>query len=158
VPKLFLPEHEWDTAACCKVSHPIDMGDLVLIVNAHHKNFLLNGNMGKHLKHAEDTSMPQYNAFCNVCTINYMLAGISNYAERVVVQAVRDGGVLPLEILQKHAWYQLLSCLKIVSPAHPDPLMVEIRSSDGLVVGSCTSHDIFDSNERNQGKQGATLC
>ena len=78
VPRLFLPEHEWDTGACCEVSHPIDMGDMVFIVNAHYKHFLLNGNMGKHLRHAEDTTMPQYNAFCNVCTVNYMLAGISN--------------------------------------------------------------------------------
>ena len=112
VPKLFLPEHEWDTAACCEVSHPIDMGDLVFIVNAHHKNFLLNGNMGKHLRHAEDTTMPQYNAFCNVCTVNYILAGISNYVERVVLAAAA-GGVIEIEDLQNHAWYQLMRCLKI---------------------------------------------
>ena len=39
----------------------------------------------------------------------------------------------------------------------PDPLMVGIRSPDGLVVGSCTSHPgVLRSipNERNQGKQG----
>jgi hypothetical protein len=42
-----------------------------------------------------------------------------------------------------------------------DPLMVGVRSPDGLVVGSCTSHPgVLGSipNERNQGKQGATLC
>jgi hypothetical protein len=113
VPRLFLPEHEWDTGACCEVSHPIDMGDMVFIVNAHHKNFLLNGNMGKHLRHAEDTTMPQYNAFCNVCTVNYMLAGISNYVERVVMGQVLHPGRLIVEDLQKHAWYQLMRCLKI---------------------------------------------
>jgi hypothetical protein len=38
----------------------------------------------------------------------------------------------------------------------PDPLMVGIRSPDGLVVGSCTSHPgvwVRFPNERNQGKQ-----
>jgi len=113
VPRLFLPEHEWDTGACCDVSHPIDMGDLVFIVNAQYKNFLLNGNMGKHLKHAEDTTMPQYNAFCNVCTVNYILAGISNYVERVVSQAINNNAEVSIDELQKHAWYQLMRCLKV---------------------------------------------
>jgi hypothetical protein len=42
-----------------------------------------------------------------------------------------------------------------------DPLMVGIRSPDGLVVGSCTSQPgVLCSipKEGNQGKQGATLC
>jgi hypothetical protein len=113
VPRLFLPEHEWDTGACCDVSHPIDMGDLVFIVNAQYKNFLLNGNMGKHLKHAEETTMPQYNAFCNVCTVNYILAGISNYVERVLGLALQRRGEVPIADLQQHAWYQLMRCLRI---------------------------------------------
>ena len=42
----------------------------------------------------------------------------------------------------------------------PDPLMVGIRSPDGLVVGSCSHPGVLGSfpNERNQEKQGATLC
>ena len=42
----------------------------------------------------------------------------------------------------------------------PDPPMVGIRSPIGLVVGSCTSHPgvlVSIPNERNQGKQDATL-
>jgi hypothetical protein len=43
----------------------------------------------------------------------------------------------------------------------PDPLMVGIRSPDGLVVGISPATQEFwvrFPNERNQGKQGATLC
>ncbi len=43
----------------------------------------------------------------------------------------------------------------------PDPLMVGIRSPDGLVVGLAPATLEFwvrFPNERNQGKQGATLC
>jgi hypothetical protein len=43
----------------------------------------------------------------------------------------------------------------------PDPLMVEIRSPDGVVVGLAPATLEFwvrFPNERNQGKQGATLC
>lgn len=113
VPPLFLPDAEWDADACVQMSHPIDMGDVVFIINARHKHFLFNGHMGKHLKHGEDTTMPQYNAFCNVCTVNYVLAGISNYVERVVTEACNRGAVLEIQDLQNHAWHQLLCCLKI---------------------------------------------
>ncbi len=46
-------------------------------------------------------------------------------------------------------------------PWAPDPLMVGIRSPDGLMVGLAPATLEFwvrFPNERNQGKQGATLC
>ena len=46
-------------------------------------------------------------------------------------------------------------------PWAPDPLMVGIRSPNGLVVGLAPATLEFwvrFPNERNQGKQGATLC
>lgn len=113
VPPLFLPDAEWDAGECVQMSHPIDMGDVVFIINAHHKHFFFNGHLDKILKHAEDTTMPQFNAFCNVCTVNYILAGVSNYVERVVIAACALGQEMPSEELQSHAWYKLLRCLKI---------------------------------------------
>ncbi len=49
----------------------------------------------------------------------------------------------------------------IAPPWAPDPLMVGIRSPDGLVVGLAPATLEFwvrFPNERNQGKQGANLC
>jgi hypothetical protein len=44
VPKIYLPEPAWDTTALFDMSHPIDMGDLVFIVNMNYKHYVLTGS------------------------------------------------------------------------------------------------------------------
>ena len=111
VPPLCLPEAAVDSEACFTMSHPIDMGDLVFIISANYKSFFLSGNLHRVYKDAEDHTMPQFNAFCNVCTVNYILAGVSNYVltegERMIANAFNE------EACQKHAWYNTLRCFDI---------------------------------------------
>jgi hypothetical protein len=90
VPQLFLPDSVWNTDQCLQLSHPIDIGDLVFIINAKQmKNFLFTGSMSASLQDKADTSMPNYNLFCNLCTANYILGGISNvflqFAQQLVI-------------------------------------------------------------------------
>jgi len=107
VPKIYLPEPNWDTDQVFDMSHPIDMGDLVFIVNCNHKQFLLEGKLMVQT-HAADNTMPNYNAFVNVCTVNYILKGISVYVQEYVVTTNLH---LFDNAKEKHAWYKLLFCL-----------------------------------------------
>ena len=102
VPKIFLPEPAWDTNALFDMSHPIDMGDLVFIVNCRYKNYIFSGQMPAPAD-AEDTTLPNYNVLCNICTVNYLLAGMQMY--------IMYFASVPEEEYRnkdKHAWFQLI--------------------------------------------------
>lgn len=105
VPKIYLPEPAWDTAATFDMSHPIDMGDLVFIVNMNYKHYVLTGSQPS-VADAQNNTMPNYNVFCNICTVNYLLAGIHNYA----MHFIRDNNNANRG---QHAWYQLMRCLSL---------------------------------------------
>lgn len=105
VPKIYLPEPAWDTSATFDMSHPIDMGDLVFIVNMHYKHYVLTGSQAS-VADAQNNTMPNYNVFCNICTVNYLLAGIHNYA----VHYIRGNNNVNKTT---HAWYQLMRCLSL---------------------------------------------
>ena len=113
VPPVYLPEPQWDEDKCFAMSHPIDMGDLVFIFNASQKHFLLTGNTSKTLAHGEETTMPNYNVFVNICTVNYILAGISRYFERTVMRLHSHTDQELKAESKSHAWYQLISCMNI---------------------------------------------
>ena len=87
------------------MSHPIDMGDLVFIVNMHYKHYVLTGSQPS-TENAQNNTMPNYNVFCNICTVNYLLAGIYNYAMHFICAAVEP-------YKSQHAWYQLMRCLSL---------------------------------------------
>ena len=105
VPKIYLPEPAWDTASTFDMSHPIDMGDLVFIVNMHYKHYVLTGSQPS-VADAQNNTMPNYNVFCNICTVNYLLAGIHNYA----MHFIRDQNQVNKG---RHAWFQLMRCLSL---------------------------------------------
>jgi hypothetical protein len=105
VPKIYLPEPAWDTNALFDMSHPIDMGDLVFIVNMHYKHYVLTGSQAS-VQDAQNNTMPNCNVFCNICTVNYLLAGIHNYA----MHFMRDNNQVNKN---HHAWYQLMRCLSL---------------------------------------------
>ena len=108
VPKIFLPESAWDTNETFDMSHPIDMGDVAFSICMNNKHYILTGMLPA-VQNAQDVSMPNYNAFANICTVNYLLAGIQNYAYKYVT--------VPDEEVQHaathHAWYKLLFCLEL---------------------------------------------
>jgi hypothetical protein len=79
VPKIWLPEPAWDAETLLDMSHPIDMGDLVFIVNMNYKQYVLSGKLPT-VQDAEDNTLPNYNVFCNICSVNYLLAGIQNFS------------------------------------------------------------------------------
>jgi hypothetical protein len=87
------------------MSQPIDMGDLVFIVNMHYKHYVLTGSQAS-AQDAQNNTMPNCNVFCNICTVNYLLAGIHNYA----MHFMRDNNNANRN---QHAWYQLMRCLSL---------------------------------------------
>ena len=106
VPRVYLPEPAWDSSETFDMSHPIDMGDLVFIFNVNYKHYLLEGKLVA-LQHSIDNTMPNYNVFLNVCSVNYVLAGVCAYffhyvrAPAAQIQNAQDA----------HAWYKLIFCL-----------------------------------------------
>ena len=82
VPPLFIPEPNWDTESSFMVSHAIDMGNMVFVVNLKDKYSMLTDMTNTCMTLRNDQTvgvMTQYNVFCNICTINYLLAGLYNY-------------------------------------------------------------------------------
>jgi hypothetical protein len=81
------------------------MGDVAFIVNVQYKHFLLMEGPHGHIEQFKDTTLPQWNVFCNICTVNYILAGLQNYIFSYVT-----GEVL---VNQQHAWYKLMKAFGI---------------------------------------------
>ena len=93
VPPIYLPEPEVESEKSFMVSHAIDMGDLVFIVNLRNKHTLLTDVTTTCLTVRHDQTggvMPQYNVFCNICTANYLLAGIRKSLRSVTTQFVGE--------------------------------------------------------------------
>ena len=79
VPPIYLPEPAVDTTCTFMISHQIDMGDVAFIVNPdYNKHTLLMQKPYPAIKDNTGGVFPQYNVFCNICTVNYMLAGMYN--------------------------------------------------------------------------------
>jgi hypothetical protein len=105
VPPLWLPEPLWNTDTTFEVSHSVDMGDIAFILNVQHKQFMLSRGPYKSVKQDQDHTLPQWNVFCNICTVNYLLAGLHNFA---VSKAIHGG-----THSHEHAWYRLFVCLNL---------------------------------------------
>ena len=88
VPPIYLPEPDPYATSSFMVSHPIDMGDVVFIVNLRNKQTMLTDVNKTCFTMRKDSSggvMPQYNIFCNICTANYLLAGMYNYIITIIL-------------------------------------------------------------------------
>lgn len=107
VPPLWLPEPEHHTESLFQVSHQVDMGDIAFIMNVQHKQFILMPGPHKYVSQGEDHTLPQWNVFCNICTVNYLLAGMYNFVSHYVRS--------PQTLDQKHAWYRLFVCFSLES-------------------------------------------
>jgi len=81
------------------------MGDIAFILNVQHKQFMLSRGPYKSVKQDQDHTLPQWNVFCNICTVNYLLAGLHNFA---VSKAIHGG-----THSHEHAWYRLFVCLNL---------------------------------------------
>jgi hypothetical protein len=103
VPPVFLPEPDAFLDQTFMMSHGIDMGDIAFILNVRHKRFLLTPAPYAFVPQDEDDSMPNYNIFCNICTVNYLLAGLHNYLINMA-----DRGHQHID--KGHAWGRLLMC------------------------------------------------
>ena len=57
---------------------------------------------------AQDSTMPNWNLFCNIYTVNYILAEICNYSWNYV-----HGPPDFRRQASKHTWHQLMRCLGI---------------------------------------------
>ena len=84
--------------------------DIRPIISFQNKGIKCKVNMGtpQPQKDAQDNTMPNYNLFCNICTVNYILAGICNYSWHYVTgtDAFRNQ-------YGKHTWHHFMRCLGI---------------------------------------------
>jgi hypothetical protein len=88
------------------------MGDLAFIINVQYKHFLLTEGPHGHFEQGKDTTLQQWNVFCNICTVNYILAGLHNYAvfyATNTVDTVKNN---------QHAWYRVMQSLNIHNYLH----------------------------------------
>jgi hypothetical protein len=108
VPPIFLPEPVPNTENTFEVSHSVDMGDVAFILNVKHKQLILSKGPYRYVAQDDDHTMPQWNVFCNICTVNYILAGLHNFA----VTAAHTQHNLQTK---SHAWYRLFMCFDITS-------------------------------------------
>ena len=131
VPQLFLPDSAPFTTQCLQMSHPIDMGDLVFIINAKKmKHFLFTGSMAASIQDKADTSMPNYNLFCNLCTANYILGGLSNFflgTAQIILTYGPEAFDLSYACNEKEfAWLNLVKCFGIED--HYESMKTQLKS------------------------------
>ena len=109
IPPLWLPEPDATTQTTFQVSHPVDMGDLAFIMNVQFKHFLLTEGPHGHIEQGKDTTLPQWNVFCNICTVNYILAGLHNYAVYYATATPKVDNSKK----QLHAWFKVMQTFNI---------------------------------------------
>lgn len=72
VPMLFLPSADKQITEPCRVSHPVDFGDIAFSLVSDNVVSL----MTPHKQAANIVRAPARNVFCNLITANYLLAGL----------------------------------------------------------------------------------
>ena len=79
VPPLYLPEPQVDTKSMLKVSHPVDMGDLVFIMCLN-KNYVVLTDASYWVENSSERMTMYSTVFplCNICTLNYIMLGLQN--------------------------------------------------------------------------------
>jgi hypothetical protein len=115
VPPVFLPEPDPGTDQTFEMSHGIDMGDIAFILNVHHKRFLLCPPPHSFASQDEDHTMPNWNVFCNICTVNYLLAGLHNYVVHACIRNAIAGNAANAANAPdaNNAWGRLLRCFGV---------------------------------------------
>ena len=113
VPPIYVPEPAHDSENSFMISHAIDMGDLVFIVNLKNKHSMLTNTAETCITLKNDDNagvMPQYNVFCNICTANYLFAGMYNYIISWLDNNNRN-------INNRHHWYNLICNFNVAGNA-----------------------------------------
>lgn len=72
VPMLFLPSADKKIGEPCKVSHPVDFGDVAFSLCSNNVMTLMCSSR----RAMQVMRAPARNVFCNLCTVNYLLAGL----------------------------------------------------------------------------------
>jgi hypothetical protein len=118
VPPVFLPEPDPGTDQTFEMSHGIDMGDIAFILNVHHKRFLLCPPPHSFASQDEDHTMPNWNVFCNICTVNYLLAGLHNHVVHTCIRNAGNAGNAANPANANNAWGRLLRCFGVEQRSH----------------------------------------
>lgn len=113
VPMLFLPSADPAIAEPCRVSHPVDFGDIAFSLCSNNVVALMSQN-----KQAVNmVRAPARNVFCNLVTVNYMLAGLqrlqrsdrNNWSELAENMCYDYGSACDDEAVQMHELLKMLS-------------------------------------------------
>lgn len=125
VPPLYLPEPPVNTKSMVKVSHPVDMGDLVFIMCLN-KNYVVLTD-ASHWVENSSQRMTMYSTvfpLCNICTLNYIMLGLQN---AIVDFCQSDIGVtkLPTDL----AWNRLLIEFNVDAQVYALKSMYHSRST-----------------------------
>ena len=74
IPLLYLPKADDPLNECVPISHAVDYGDIAFVLNSNRcENFISPGYLRRG---PQQGKAPGRNAFCNLVTVNYILAGL----------------------------------------------------------------------------------
>ena len=77
VPKLFLPfADESNSQSCLALSHAVDQGDVAFILQTSRVQNLIHDSITMRDASIANLQIPGHTAFINICTANYLLAGL----------------------------------------------------------------------------------
>lgn len=93
--QLFLPHADLNQQVLVPVSHSVDQGDVAFLIRSSQKHQLLFDLYSQQDASLSNKSMPARNAFCNLTTVNYLLAGL---------QRLRS---FPVHDKPSHPWVRL---------------------------------------------------
>lgn len=109
VPPVFLPEPDLKTQATFMMSHPVDFGDIVFILNVKNKQIMLTPKPYSASSNKLAGFMPDYNILVNICTVNYILAGLYN----CIIDCVVDNEQLNSEPNRGYSWHMLANAMNL---------------------------------------------
>ena len=114
VPPVFLPEPDSQTKVTFMMSHPVDFGDIVFVLNIKNKQVVLTSKPYSASSTHLSGVMPDYNVLINICTVNYILAGVYNR----IIQCVCDTNADAATAFNPtpyggYSWDTLIDCMTL---------------------------------------------
>lgn len=112
IPMLYLPHADKEEKSLVHVSHAVDVGDVAFIVGTNHVQSILFDGIQQQDATILNSEMPARNAFCNLSTVNYLLAGLQRLNRS-------DPGLIP--------WQTFAKSIGFHPTSNKEELLLEVR-------------------------------